>query len=186
MKKKSSWPQLQSRNPRNLHWFTQNRTIWVWYSSVFKTIPWTAGAFLQSKKGQGKQSVWATPTKVLLYFSVIYYYMNTILVIIRIDPVRIFSIKFVIILKIIQNSRWVPWIWFDFSFCTYLACRIQQLRVLIFTIFLTNSNRFYKFCLFVYYFVSVNRNLVHHEFVKFSIRSFWNWLLDPVSKFAYA
>jgi len=31
--------------------------------------------------------------------------MNTILVIIRIDQVRIFSIKFVIILKIIQNSR---------------------------------------------------------------------------------
>ena len=85
-----------------------------------KAISWTARAFLWSKKGQGKQVYWATPTKVLLYFSVIYY-MNTILVIIRIDQVRIFSIKFVIILKIIQNSRWVPWIWFDFSFCTLLA-----------------------------------------------------------------
>ena len=114
---KSSWPRAQSCNPRNLH---KMRQFELDNPPSLKAISWTARAFLWSKKGQGKQAYWATPTKVLLYFSVIYY-MNTILVIIRIDQVRIFSIKFVIILKIIQNSRWVPWIWFDFSFCTLLA-----------------------------------------------------------------
>ena len=74
-------------------------------------------------------------------------------------------------------------IWF---LLLYLACRIQQLRVLIFTIFLTNSNRFYKFCLFIYYFLSVYRNLIHNKFAKISIPNFWNWWLDPVSKVAYA
>ena len=51
IEKKSLWLRAQSCNPRNLHWFTQNRTIWVKIILLYQNNSLDRGSVLVAKKG---------------------------------------------------------------------------------------------------------------------------------------
>ena len=110
IEKKSLWLRAQSCNPRNLHWFTQNRTIWVKIILLYQNNSLDRGSVLVAKKGASCLSHTHQSTSVF-FCDILHEYHSSNN---KNWSSQIFSIRFIIILKIIQNSRWVPWIliWF--------------------------------------------------------------------------